>query len=616
MILTTVLVACACVYYLHQQFQQSLSENRIELATIADLKTSQIVQWRTERMIQGASIQSNAIITRRINDFFGGTDQDTIRDELDGWMENLQKVAGYRRVTLVKPNGDVICQAPDTRTPTLHDRSMLATAVTNHRVFLSDLHFDVPTGAININLIIPILYTRASQSDCIAVLLLEIDPLTFLYPLIQSWPTPSASGETLLVRRDGNDVLFLNNLKFRKNSALRFKRPLSQNTMPAARAALGQEGIFDGIDYRGVPVLTVIRRIPDSPWVMISKIDTSEIYAPISKRISYLAACAIMMLVSFWLGVSLWWFRKRETYQRMLYETELRHNGDLRKADLSLQEAHSLLEQRVAQRTQELLDANIKLRQQFIAREQLEQRLLEAKKLESIGQIAGGVAHEVRNPLNAILSVTEALFREQEIESNPEYKPYLEHIRTQVSRLAHLMNDLLELGKTIPVTTFENILLYDLCAETFTLWKSSGMSENKKAVFSADQSATTAHVLADRGKLQQVFFNLLENAGNNSPKGSKIRLHLMDTDSNDSNDAMATVLVIDEGRGISADKITRIFDPFYSDRKGGTGLGLALVKHFIENMGGTVRIWNNDPPPGCTAEIRIPLVRRNQEGQT
>ncbi|NVN92314.1 MAG: sensor histidine kinase [Desulfuromonadales bacterium] len=492
---------------------------------------------------------------------------------------------------------------------------MVATASAQKKVFLSDFHFDTSSNSIDINLVIPILSSTGNHSTCVAVLLLAIDPHTFLYPLIQSWPTPSTSGETLLVKRDGNDVLFLSNLRFRKNSALRFRKPLTQNTMPAARAALGQEGIFDGIDYRGAPVLTVIRRIPDSPWAMITKIDSSEIYAPISKRISYVAACAVMLLVSIWLGVSLWWFRKRETYQRMLYQTELKLNDDLRKAELSLQEAHGLLEQRVTQRTQELSDANAKLRQQIIAREQLEKRLLEAKKLESIGQIAGGVAHEVRNPLNAILSVTEALFREQEIENNPEYKPYLVHVRTQVSRLAHLMNDLLELGKPIPASTFQNIPLFDLCAETLDLWKSSGMAVNKRAVLSSDHENTGAQVLADKLKLQQVVFNLLENAGNNSPKGSKIKLHLKESDSNGSTNTMATVLIIDEGRGISADKIERIFDPFYSDRKGGTGLGLALVKHFIENMGGTVRIWNNDPPPGCTAEIRIPLATQKQEEQ-
>jgi two-component system NtrC family sensor kinase len=75
---------------------------------------------------------------------------------------------------------------------------------------------------------------------------------------------------------------------------------------------------------------------------------------------------------------------------------------------------------------------------------------------------------------------------------------------------------------------------------------------------------------------------------------------------------MAVVRIIDSGRGIPEENLPRIFDPFYSNRRGGTGLGLSLVKHFIENMGGSVRIWNNDPPPGCSAELCIPLAVKEQ----
>lgn len=293
----------------------------------------------------------------------------------------------------------------------------------------------------------------------------------------------------------------------------------------------------------------------------------------------------------------------------------VRAAGELerREVDEALQETQATLELRVVEQTSDLCVSNAMLRQEIAERLQLEEQLIEAKKLEAIGQLAGGVAHEVRNPLNAILSITEALFREQEIETNPEYEPYIQHIRVQVHRLAHLMNDLLDLGKPIAAASLDPVPLNDLCRETLTLWKSSGIADNKQAVLQVDQEAATLLVMADRVKLQQVFFNLLENAGHHTPGGSMILLRLMAADAGNHADGMAIVQVVDQGKGIPEDRLPRVFDPFYSDRKGGTGLGLALVRHFVEHMGGTVRIWNNEPPPGCTAEIRIPLAR--EEGQ-
>ena len=283
-------------------------------------------------------------------------------------------------------------------------------------------------------------------------------------------------------------------------------------------------------------------------------------------------------------------------------------NQDITDRKLANKDAHDRLEQRIMERTAELSIVNSQLRGEIEERRQLEQRLFEARKLEAIGQLAGGVAHEVRNPLNAILSITEALFREREIVENREFDPYIEHIRTQVGRLARLMNDLLELGKPIPQSSLYPVLLYELCRETVLLWKSSGTAANKRVLLVAENEPLGMRVVVDRMKLQQVIFNLLENAGQHS-RDQKILLSL---DEDLREPAMAVIRVIDGGSGIAEDALTRIFDPFYSDRTGGTGLGLALVKHFIEYMGGTVSVCNNETSPGCTAELRIPMAKEEQ----
>jgi PAS domain S-box-containing protein len=239
----------------------------------------------------------------------------------------------------------------------------------------------------------------------------------------------------------------------------------------------------------------------------------------------------------------------------------------------------------------------------------LERELFEAKRLEIIGHLAGGVAHEVRNPLNAILSISEALFREKEIAGNSEYLPYIGHIRAQIGRLSKLMTDLLDLGKPIKPSSITGISLPKLCADTIALWSTTDAARLHPVALILDDQEGSLSVNADDARLQQVLLNLLDNAAQNSPDMSGITLRVAIPEGH-----RVAVRITDAGRGIPQEKIGRIFEPFFTSRRAGTGLGLTLVKHFVENMGGEVHIFNNEPPPGCTAELILNLTPGRNNG--
>jgi signal transduction histidine kinase len=602
-------IAAAGYAYIRQQHAIVIEDARHELETVSDLKAAQLVQWRKERHQEAQSIHANAMVAHRIKDFLGGVEKETALREINSWMVSLHAQAGYNKMLLFRADGEIIVSVSDSQDTYLkHYQAMVKETIQKRDVIFSDFHHDNQADTIDIDLFIPIIYKNATSSECIAVLVIDINPFRQLYPLIRYWPTPSNSAEALLVKQDGNEVLFLSQLRYQPDPVLTFRRPLSEKQMPAVRAALGEEGVFEGSDYRGVPVLAAVRKIPNSPWAIIAKVDTAEILEPVAERIRYVVAICLMMIVALGLGINLGWSRKKTAYLHQQYEAELKLTKELRDAECALQDAHDKLEQRVADRTLELSDSNSKLREETEERLQLQQQLMDAKKLESIGQLAAGVAHEVRNPLNAILSISEALFKESEIEGNPIFVPYIEHIRTQVKRLARLMNELLELGKPIPPSSLESVHLFSLCRDTITLWNSSGAAPKIPVVLTAESDPSQLYVTADALKLQQSIFNLLENASQNSPDRGTIKLNVAATESADT----ACVLVIDSGKGIKNISMARIFEPFYTERKEGTGLGLALVRHFIQSMGGSITIDNNDPSPGCTATLRIPQVRKEQ----
>lgn len=166
--------------------------------------------------------------------------------------------------------------------------AVLAQALHAKQVLLSDLCLSAAAPEhVSLSLFVPLLPARAAAAGATAplgVLQLEIDAADFLFPLIQSWPTPSRSAETLLVRRDGDDVLYLNELRHQQHTALRLRRQINQPDLPAAMGARGEFGLREGLDYRREPVLSALRPIPDSPWVLVAKVDLAEIYAPLRQQ--------------------------------------------------------------------------------------------------------------------------------------------------------------------------------------------------------------------------------------------------------------------------------------------------------------------------------------------
>ena len=108
---------------------------------------------------------------------------------------------------------------------------------------------------IYIELAVPLFLDSEKCKGFSGVVLLRIDPDRFFYPLIRSWPTPSHSSESMLVRREGNSILFLSELQHKSNTALRLRKSMNETRLLAVQAVSGKAGILEGIDYRGVNVL-------------------------------------------------------------------------------------------------------------------------------------------------------------------------------------------------------------------------------------------------------------------------------------------------------------------------------------------------------------------------
>ena len=231
-----------------------------------------------------------------------------------------------------------------------------------------------------------------------------------------------------------------------------------------------------------------------------------------------------------------------------------------------------------------------------IKHQQLEQQLIANRhEMNLLGQFISGVAHEVRNPLNGILAITEAL--NAELGEDEEYEVYINHIRDQVSRLSDLMRDILNFGKPIEKSNLKPVSVANVVIDALQTWRASSIYGGRRVVFNKKIESYDGIVNADRNKLQQVFINLLENACNHSGENSEVTISLQEG---------PLIKISDEGCGIKEENLHKLFKPFFTTRKGGTGLGLGIVKQIVQNHGGDVKLYNNPSQPGCTAEISLP----------
>jgi signal transduction histidine kinase len=257
---------------------------------------------------------------------------------------------------------------------------------------------------------------------------------------------------------------------------------------------------------------------------------------------------------------------------------------------------------------QHLKETVVHLRQEITERikaeneqARLQASLLRAETMSAMGSLVAGVAHEVRNPLFGISSVLDAM--EARFGPREGYEQYITVLRSQVVRLNGLMQELLEYGK--PATV--ELVPAPIEAVIGGAVQACGRLAEQRGVRIANHiDLGMAPIMMERTRLTQVFENLLENAIYHSPRGGVVTVggrHVTEDDR-----PWLECAVEDAGPGIASEDLPRIFEPFFTRRRGGTGLGLSIVQRIVEEHGGRITAGNK-PEGGALMAVSFPVVR-------
>ncbi len=234
---------------------------------------------------------------------------------------------------------------------------------------------------------------------------------------------------------------------------------------------------------------------------------------------------------------------------------------------------------------------------------QLEHQAAEAERLAYIGTLASGLAHEIRNPLNSLNLNMQML--EEEIQEHgasvPTGKRLLSITRSEISRLERLVTDFLAYAKPRPLEMEEVPVVWLLERVPEVL---AGEIQKRRARVEVEDQSGGAHVKVDRAQISQLLLNLAQNALNASEEAGRTPL-LRLVASRQGPSALLTVE--DNGAGIPPEEQPRIFDLFYSTRKGGTGLGLAIVDRIARAHGGRILV-ESTPGAGTVMTLELPAA--------
>ncbi len=234
----------------------------------------------------------------------------------------------------------------------------------------------------------------------------------------------------------------------------------------------------------------------------------------------------------------------------------------------------------------------------------MEEELRQRDRLATVGTLAAGVAHEVRNPLSA-LELNLRLLRDEIAELSPprpDLAGYCEILSAEAKRLNHITSGFLQLARVEPLAK-SLVRVREPIERVVRLLQTE--AEKKGIVFHLDLTPDGAFVMGDAAKLEQVFLNILINAMQAMPSGGVVRISsaVLHND----HEAQVNLRFTDEGVGIAAENLPRLFDPYFTTRSDGTGLGLAITERIVTDHGGQISV-ESTVGKGSTVTVSLPLA--------
>jgi signal transduction histidine kinase len=241
-----------------------------------------------------------------------------------------------------------------------------------------------------------------------------------------------------------------------------------------------------------------------------------------------------------------------------------------------------------------------------------ESQLIQAEKLSAIGQLASGIAHEVKNPLAILMKGINYLERESR-PNRQQLAQVLRMMKDAVGRADRIIRDLLDFSRPAPLE-LKPVAIGRILDSSFALVEKQLTTEKIRVV--KEIAPDLEPVLIDEHRMQQAFLNLILNAFQAMPNGGQLTVRASSNELTETDGRMLVCEVADTGGGIPKAFLSRVFEPFVTTKAPGegTGLGLPITKTIIEQHQGRIEIASEEGR-GTTVTVVLPLPTRRHDGE-
>lgn len=275
-------------YITYRNYEKDCREKVEEdLASVARLKVSELGQWRSERLKDGEFLHRNTTFAHHLRRYFAAPDDREAEKLLASWLDPFSRFDEYAHVSLFDAQGiRRLASRPDLSPPPAELSPYLADALHSGEITLVDIYQQETFEFLDLVVLIPVIDPLGDQRP-LGVVLLHVDPEKSLYPVILRWPDSRPTAQIQLVRRQGEELLYLN------------PQPLANAEIPAVQQAIqGLTGTVEGQENDDVAALVRITPVPETPWFLAARIDRSEVSTAAQPQLGLIVSLMAALLVA------------------------------------------------------------------------------------------------------------------------------------------------------------------------------------------------------------------------------------------------------------------------------------------------------------------------------